>query len=153
MRLSLPIPRRTFFTFAPVSSQILAISLIKDILVANIAFATYLVISELLTSIRTNLSWLDTKGAYSFLRVSNISSFSAPITIRSGLMQSSTATPSLRNSGFEAMSILISKFLSFMIFSICSLTLKQVPTGTVDLTTTRESFNMQFPISLAADII
>ena len=45
MRLSEPIPMRTLLTSAPTRSQILAISFINDILVANIVLAAYLVIS------------------------------------------------------------------------------------------------------------
>ena len=51
-------------------------------------------------------------------------------------MQSSIATPSFKNSGLLAMSILMS--LS-KLDSINSLTLKAVPTGTVDLITINES--------------
>ena len=51
------------------------------------------------------------------------------------------------------MKISISLLFSFNIFSMCSLTLKQVPTGTVDLTTTSESFEILFAISEAAEKI
>ncbi len=54
--LSDPIPNLTFLMSAPVTSQIFATSFMNEIFVASIAFATYLVISELFISINTNLS-------------------------------------------------------------------------------------------------
>ena len=45
MRSSLPIPLRTMSTSAPVASQSAAISFMKEIFVASIAFAAYFVIS------------------------------------------------------------------------------------------------------------
>ena len=47
MRLSWPMPRRTSLMSAPTRSHTLAISLMKLILAASIALATYLVISAL----------------------------------------------------------------------------------------------------------
>ena len=54
IRSSSPIPRATSTTSAPVSSQTLAISLMKLIFVARNAFAASLTISALLTSVRTS---------------------------------------------------------------------------------------------------
>ena len=129
----------------------LAISFMNDILVASIAFATYFVISDDLTSIKTNLSWFITNDEYNSFNVSKTSSFSAPITILSGCMQSSIALPSFRNSGLEAISIFTSLLFSFRIFSMCSFTLNPVPIGTVDFITTNESFVMLFAMSVAAE--
>jgi hypothetical protein len=51
MRVSLAIPSRTLFTSAPTRSQICAISFMKEMRVASIAFAAYLVSSAERTSI------------------------------------------------------------------------------------------------------
>ena len=45
MRGSLPMPLRTMFTSAPMISHRLAMSFMKEILVASMALAAYLVIS------------------------------------------------------------------------------------------------------------
>jgi len=54
MRSSRPIPRATSTTSAPVSSHTLAISLMKEILVARKALEASLTISALATSVRTS---------------------------------------------------------------------------------------------------
>ena len=54
MRLSRPIPRATSMTSAPVSSQTLAISLMKLIFVARNALAASLTISAEAMSVRTS---------------------------------------------------------------------------------------------------
>ncbi len=53
MRSSRPMPRATSVTSAPTSSQTLAISLMKEILVARKALEASLIISALATSVRT----------------------------------------------------------------------------------------------------
>ena len=53
MRSSRPMPRATSTTSAPVSSQTLAISLMKEIFVARKALDASLTISADLTSVRT----------------------------------------------------------------------------------------------------
>ncbi len=53
MRWSRPMPRATSSTSAPVSSQTLAISLMKLILVARNALAASLTISAVAMSVRT----------------------------------------------------------------------------------------------------
>ena len=58
------------------------------------------------------------------------------MTMRSGRMQSATAAPSLRNSGFETTSKARSEPRSPSTCAIFALTLSAVPTGTVDLVTT-----------------
>ena len=54
IRASMPIPRATSATSAPVSSQTLAISLMKLIFVARKALEASLIISALATSVRTS---------------------------------------------------------------------------------------------------
>ena len=54
IRRSRPIPRATSSTSAPVSSQTLAISLMKEIFVARNALAASLIISALAMSVRTS---------------------------------------------------------------------------------------------------
>ncbi|MNL65316.1 hypothetical protein D3C87_1896320 [compost metagenome] len=51
MRWSKPMPSATFSTSAPTRSQMLAISLMKEILVAKKQLAAYLIISALLRSV------------------------------------------------------------------------------------------------------
>ena len=124
----------------------LAISFMNEILVASIAFATYLVISALFTSIKINLSWFATNGSYNSFNISVVCSSSVPIITLSGCKQSSIATPSFKNSGFDAIEIFT---LLILFSSIISLTLKPVPTGTVDLVTTNESLVIFSAICLA----
>ena len=57
--------------------------------------------------------------------------------------------PSLRNSGLEAMSKGISRPRFSISATIASLTFSQVPTGTVDFTTTTRYFSMHLPMSRA----
>ena len=100
--LSDPIPIRTSFTSAPTSSQILATSFINEILVANMALATYLVISADFTSIVINRAEpLRKNGEYKALIFSAVSGSSEPITTRSGFIKSLIASPSFKNSGLE----------------------------------------------------
>ena len=114
----------------------LAISFMKLILVASIALAAYLVSSAERTSIATMRSWLRLNGAYSRFSLSMAAALSAPITIRSGRMQSSTAAPSFRNSGFDTTSKAMSAPRSASTPAMAARTLSAVPTGTVDLSTT-----------------
>ena len=58
------------------------------------------------------------------------------MTMRSGRMQSATASPSLRNSGLETTSKAISTPRAASSPAIAARTLSAVPTGTVDLLTT-----------------
>jgi hypothetical protein len=53
IRSSRPMPRATSITSAPVCSQTLAISLMKEIFVARNAFEASLIISAEATSVRT----------------------------------------------------------------------------------------------------
>ena len=63
MRESEPIPLRTMSTSAPTSSQRFATSFMKEIFVASIALAAYLVISEECTSMMMIGCSVRTKGA------------------------------------------------------------------------------------------
>ena len=101
MRGSEPMPWRTISMSAPTCSARRDSSFMKLMRVASIALAAYLVNSALRTSITSMRSWLRMNGAYS-ARISRMArSSSAPTTMRSGRMKSSTAAPSFRNSGFE----------------------------------------------------
>jgi hypothetical protein len=101
MRGSAPMPRRTCSMSAPSLSASSAISFMKLMRVASIALAAYLVSSAERTSIMTSLSRVRWNGAYSACIRCTARSSSAPTTMRSGRMKSSTAAPSFRNSGFE----------------------------------------------------
>ena len=71
MRGSEPMPRRTMFTSAPIISHKFAMSFMKEILVANIAFAAYLVISADGISIEIMGCPFKTKGLYNFFNTSS----------------------------------------------------------------------------------
>ena len=130
IRLSEPIPRRTISTSAPTCSQKLAISFMKEILVAKNAFAAYFVNSALLSSMkRIGLPWR-VKGLYSSSMISRALLLVVPTTTRSGFKKSSTAKPSRRNSGLETTS-----YCSFAFVATAAFTSSQVPTGTVLLST------------------
>ena len=99
IRLSRPMPRATSFTSAPTFSARSAISLIKVTLVARKAFAAYLIISAL-RGVVCRIGQLN--FAYISANTELARAVLAPMTMRSGLVKSSTARPSLRNSGFIA---------------------------------------------------
>ena len=92
--------------------------------------AAYLVSSADFSSIKTNGFPCRTKGAYNASITFRASDDVVPITTRSGFMKSSTATPSLKNSGFDTTSN-----TTFALAEIFALTLSAVPTGTVLLST------------------
>jgi hypothetical protein len=73
-------------------------------LVASIALAAYLVSSAERTSISTTRSWLRLNGAYRRRITATDSALVAPMMMRSGRMQSATASPSFRNSGLDTTS-------------------------------------------------
>ena len=87
-------------------------SFMKEILVANIAFAAYLVISADGISIEIIGCPFNTKGLYNFFNTSSARCEATPITILSGFKKSSTAAPSFKNSGLEATSNSKFAFLS-----------------------------------------
>lgn len=62
MRASLPMPLRTILTLAPTRSQRLAMSFMKDILVASMALDAYLIISAEGMSVKSILSLETRKG-------------------------------------------------------------------------------------------
>src|SRR5437868_10406366 len=116
---------------APTRSQKLAISLMKLILVASIALAAYLVISALSGVITRNGCSVRRNGAYSSASTLATSGLRTPTTTRSGFMKSSTAAPSLRNSGLLATST-----QPHPLAASRSATFALVPTGTVLLVMT-----------------
>ncbi len=131
MRSSVPIPCRTLDTSAPTASHRPAMVFMKEMRVASIALAAYLVISaEAMSMNRIGLP-VRTKGSYSSARRSRAYSDSTPTTTRSGFMKSWTAAPSLRNSGLEQ------TWNGRVVWRrIASRTLPAVPTGTVLLVMT-----------------
>ena len=106
MRSSRPMPRATSMTSAPVSSQTLAISLMKLIFVARNALEASLTISALdvgadeLAAPAPPFSAVSS-GRYSSATASPAQSPSSPIDDAVGPRKSASAVPSLRNSGQE----------------------------------------------------
>ena len=145
IRASVPIPLRTIFTSAPTISHKLAISFIKLIRVANIAFAAYLVISAEGTSIKITRKLFSKNGRYNFDINFSARSDSTPTTTRSGLIKSFTAAPSFKNSGLEAISNSIFTFRLACSSLIARFTFWAVPTGTVLLVTTKIYLFMYLP--------
>ena len=112
-------------------SQRLAISLMKLILVASMALATYLVISALSGDMTRNGFSVRRNGVYSSCSTSPTSGRRTPTTTRSGFMKSSMAAPSLRNSGIAGdVALAAGEFFE------PGHSLALVPTGTVLLMTT-----------------
>ena len=133
---SWPMPRRTSLMSAPSRSQRLAISLMKLILVASRALATYLVISALSGDMtRNGLLGAQERGVQLAQHVGRPRAARTPTTTRSGFMKSSIAAPSLRNSGLLATSHVAAGQLLAAGAQISAL----VPTGTVLLMTTMAS--------------
>ncbi|MCY1412149.1 hypothetical protein D9M71_275480 [compost metagenome] len=134
MRESAPMPRRTISISTPSCSARLAISLMKEIFVASMQLAAYLVSSALRGSITMNLSRLRLNGAYSSRSSSSTAASVVPRMIRSGRMQSSTAEPSLRNSGLLTTRNPAAPSWPRISAMRCSMR-AAVPTGEVDLLT------------------
>ena len=135
-------PVRTSRTSAPTLSQMVAISLMKEILVANMQLAAYLVISALRTPITMSFSLVRAKGEYSSRMMEAARSESVPRTTRSGFMKSEMASPSLRNSGLDTTSTFRSRPRAASSSLMMPRTMSAVPTGTVDLSTTTSSFRI-----------
>jgi len=98
MRSSRPMPRATSTTSAPVTSQTLAISLMKEIFVARNALAASLTISA------EGTSGADDRRPER--RVELLDGVAGPVAVVAddhavGCRKSSSAVPSLRNSGHE----------------------------------------------------
>lgn len=74
-------------------------SFIKDIRVASMQLAAYLVSSALAGSIKIIRLFFRINGEYNCFSNSITAGFVVPIITRSGFIKSSTAEPSLRNSG------------------------------------------------------
>ena len=102
----------------------------KLILVASRQLATYLVISALSGVMTRNGRSVRRNGAYSSCSRSATSSRRTPTTTRSGLLKSSIAAPSLRNSG-----LLATSNGTVVTSAIRRASSAFVPTGTVLLTT------------------
>ena len=149
MRESEPIPSRTAATSAPMKSHRLAIWFMKEMRVASMALAAYLVISALRISMTIMRFCLRMKGSYNSFMISAVRTLSVPITTRSGFMKSSMAAPSLRNSGLETTSNSKAAPRAANSSLTASRTLSAVPTGTVDLSTMILKPFMARPISLA----
>ncbi len=116
----------------------------NEIRLASMAFAAYLVTSaDAMSMNRTGLP-VRTNGSYKRAITSLASSLSTPMTTRSGFMKSSTALPSLRNSGLEPTALpslrnsgLEQRKNGVSVSAwIARLTFSAVSTGTVDLVTT-----------------
>ena len=118
---------------APTRSQMFAISFTNEMRVAKKAFAVYLIIS----AVRTSVTIIGaSSGAYTSRITSAACSSETPRTIRSGAMKSAMALPSRRNSGLET-----TRTLNGVVS--CSRMIEEtrspVSTGTVDLFTTMRS--------------
>ena len=131
MRPSSPIPLATAWTSASTASHRADISLMKLIFVARNALAAYLISSALSRPVTTMGVSIRLSGRYNSRSTCSARSVSTPMTTRSGRMKSDNAAPSRRNSGLEATSKSASGFSSMTM----RLTLRAVPTGTVDLST------------------
>src|SRR5258708_3317030 len=77
---------------------------------------------------------------------------SAPITMRSGRMKSSTAAPSLRNSGLETIENACFAPRLASVSTTASRTLSAVPTGTVDLSTITRGPSLWVPMPRPAPV-
>src|SRR6478609_3486396 len=134
MRSSEPTAKRTCSTSPPATSHRLAISFMKLIFVASRALDAYLTISALFGLMRwMRLRW----RLYGEYRRSNRSKAwlsSVPITMRSGLKKSFTASPSFKNSG-----LLTTLMLCLAKRSTTARTFSLVPTGTVLFSTSTTS--------------
>ena len=133
MRRSRPMPVATSPILAFTFSHRFATSLIKAILVANNPLAAYLINSDDRRSVRRMRPRSTPRLRYN--RISKLAArlLCAPMTTRSGRRKSSKARPARKNSGFEA----TSKSRSGRTLRISCSILSPVPTGTVDLITTR----------------
>ena len=136
---------------APRASARLASSFMNEMRVASMALAAYLVSSAERVSMTSRRSWLRWNGAYTARIMAIARSSSAPITTRSGFMKSSTAAPSLRNSGLETTakgSVARRAVRARRRWS--ARTRSAVPTGTVDLSIITLKSLMRAPMLRAA---
>ena len=99
--LSNPIPLATICTFPPVFSQRFAISFINETFRARKALEAYFIISALSISVKRTGASLRFKGLYNSFKVSSAFLSVTPQTTLSGLIKSSIADPSLKNSGLD----------------------------------------------------
>ena len=150
MRGSEPMPCRTSSMSAPSRSARLASSFMNEMRVASMALAAYLVSSAertLICRMRSRLRW---NGAYSWRSSAVARSSSEPRMMRSGRMKSSTAAPSLRNSGLDTTQNAWFAPRLASSSATAARTLSAVPTGTVDLFTITRSPLMWRPMARAA---
>src|SRR5471030_620296 len=130
------------------------ISFMKEMRVASMALAAYLVNSAERTSIQNVRSWLRLKGVYSFFIRSwafwPSGVLSQPMTMRSGRMKSSTAAPSFMNTGTATTENLEASARAASSSCTAALTRSAVPTGTVDLSTMTLYSVMCLPMLRAA---
>ena len=129
---SYPIALARTVTSPPAASQTSAIALIKEIFVARNEFAATFTNSDVGKSARTQGVFSAKLLAYISFNLFSAASFVTPTTKRFGCKVSSTAKPSRKNSGFQA------KSTFGFIFKSRSRNLAAVPTGTVDLPTTKD---------------
>ncbi len=122
----------SWVTSAPAASQTSAMALMNEIFVARKEFAATLTSSAVGKSVTRNGTPSAMIGAYTSRRRSSALVERTPTTRRSGCRVSSTAKPSRRNSGFHATST-----PSAEVAASRSASSAAVPTGTVDLPTTR----------------
>ena len=130
IRMSLPIPNEISSILIFDFSHKFDNSLIKVILVAKKALDAYLINSAARLEVVKNLAPLLISGLYSVFIILNIFLLFDPTIILSGNLKSLIASPSLKNSGLDIISIFFF-LLFFKIFSNSS----PVPTGTVDFVT------------------
>ena len=102
-----------------------------DILVASIEFEAYFIISADAMSVNIRRSLTSMKGLYRRAMMARARGLSTPTTTLSGDMKSLTATPSFRNSGFDATSNSTSTPRRDSSSAIVRSTRRVVPTGTV----------------------
>src|SRR3989337_2868302 len=122
-------PLATSLMSAPSASQMLAISLMKEILVAKKALEAYLIIS----AVRSSVIMMGARsGKCNWATFSAARGSVEPRTVRAGLMKSLMAAPSRKNSGLDTTENGMETFWWDLMISA---TQSPVPTGTVDLLT------------------
>src|SRR3990170_4202895 len=122
-------PLATSLMSAPSASQMLAISLMKEILVARKALEAYLIIS----AVRRSVIRIGARsGRWTCATLAAASRSKDPRTVRKGVMKSAMADPSRKNSGQET----TEKGIGLGWWErTMSATQSPVSTGTVDLLT------------------
>ena len=141
--------RATSSTFAPTCSQRLATSLMNAIFVARNELVTYLIISAV-SGVVTIMGLLEcTNTWYSSRSSRSARAEPTPSTMRSGFKKSDTDLPSRKNSGLDATSNGCDTPRAAMRSRMIRPTSREVPTGTVDLSTTSRYPSIQSPMAAA----